>query len=93
MTTTQVAVRLPALVFWIMLIVQFGLWYHATQVAEDTAPAVLGHEPERRLRRAPGDDVHLALQRLAGVVVGGDEVIVVSEGAVHWSRPSVFLSS
>ena len=31
--TTQVAVLMPALLFWIGLIVQFGLWYHAKHVA------------------------------------------------------------
>lgn len=38
MTTSQVAVIFPAVLFWIMLIVQYGLWYHAKQVA-DTAAA------------------------------------------------------
>lgn len=38
MTTSQVAIVFPALLFWIMLIVQYGLWYHAKQVA-DTAAA------------------------------------------------------
>ena len=37
MTTTQVAILMPALLFWIMLIVQFGLWYHAKQVADAAA--------------------------------------------------------
>ena len=37
MTTTQVAVLLPALLFWIMLIVQYGLWFHAKQVANAAA--------------------------------------------------------
>jgi Flp pilus assembly protein TadG len=31
--TTQVAVLMPALLFFIGLIVQFGLWYHAKHVA------------------------------------------------------------
>ena len=31
--TTQVAVLMPALLFWLGLIVQFGLWYHAKHVA------------------------------------------------------------
>jgi Flp pilus assembly protein TadG len=34
MTTSQVAIVFPALLFWIMLIVQYGLWFHAKQVAE-----------------------------------------------------------
>ena len=35
--TTQVAVLMPALLFWIGLIVQFGLWYHAKHVASAAA--------------------------------------------------------
>lgn len=37
MTTSQVAIIFPALLFWIMLIVQYGLWFHAKQVAEAAA--------------------------------------------------------
>jgi Flp pilus assembly protein TadG len=37
MTTSQVAIVFPALLFWIMLIVQYGLWFHAKQVAETAA--------------------------------------------------------
>jgi len=34
LTSTQLAVVMPALIFWMMLIVQYGLWFHAKQVAE-----------------------------------------------------------
>lgn len=37
MTTTQVTIIMPVLLFWIMLIVQYGLWYHAKQVASAAA--------------------------------------------------------
>jgi hypothetical protein len=37
MTTSQVAVLFPAVLFWIMLIVQYGLWWHAKQVANGAA--------------------------------------------------------
>jgi Flp pilus assembly protein TadG len=37
MTTTQVAVLFPAVLFWLMLIVQYGLWWHAKQVANAAA--------------------------------------------------------
>jgi Flp pilus assembly protein TadG len=33
LTATQLAVLMPALIFWIMLTVQYGLWFHARQVA------------------------------------------------------------
>lgn len=41
MTTSQVAVVFPAVLFWIMLIVQYGLWYHAKQVADIAAAEAL----------------------------------------------------
>lgn len=37
LTATQLAVVMPALLFWIMLIVQYGLWFHAKQVASAAA--------------------------------------------------------
>lgn len=33
LSATQLAVVMPALLFWIMLIVQYGLWFHGKQVA------------------------------------------------------------
>lgn len=33
LTSTALAVLMPALILWIMLIVQYGLWFHAKQVA------------------------------------------------------------
>lgn len=33
LTSTQIAVMMPALLFWVMLTVQYGLWFHAKQVA------------------------------------------------------------
>lgn len=37
LTSTQLAVLMPALIFWMMLIVQYGLWFHARQVASAAA--------------------------------------------------------
>ena len=37
MTATQVTILMPVLLFWIMLIVQYGLWYHAKEVASAAA--------------------------------------------------------
>lgn len=37
LTSTQLAVVMPAFLFWIMLIVQYGLWAHARQVASAVA--------------------------------------------------------
>ena len=37
MTIIQVAILFPVVLFWIMLIVQYGLWWHAKQVANAAA--------------------------------------------------------
>jgi len=37
MTTIQVAILFPVVLFWLMLIVQYGLWWHAKQVANSAA--------------------------------------------------------
>jgi hypothetical protein len=37
MTTIQVAILFPAVLFWLMLIVQYGLWWHAKQIANAAA--------------------------------------------------------
>lgn len=37
MSTTQVAILFPAVLFWMMLIVQYGLWLHAKQIANAAA--------------------------------------------------------
>lgn len=37
MTTVQVAILFPAVLIWLMLIVQYGLWWHAKQVANAAA--------------------------------------------------------
>ena len=37
MTTIQVAILFPVVLFWIMLIVQYGLWWHAKQVVNAAA--------------------------------------------------------
>jgi hypothetical protein len=37
MGTSQVAILFPAVLLWLMLIVQYGLWWHANQVANAAA--------------------------------------------------------
>lgn len=37
LTTVQLTVLFPVVLFWLMLIVQFGLWWHAKQVANGAA--------------------------------------------------------
>ncbi|MEZ5219686.1 MAG: pilus assembly protein [Ilumatobacteraceae bacterium] len=37
MTTIQVAILFPVVLLWLMLIIQYGLWWHAKQVANAAA--------------------------------------------------------
>jgi Flp pilus assembly protein TadG len=37
MTTIQVAILFPAVLLWLMLIVQYGLWWHGKQIANAAA--------------------------------------------------------
>lgn len=37
LTATQLAIVMPVLLFFIMLVVQYGLWFHASQVASAAA--------------------------------------------------------
>ena len=60
MTTIQVAILFPAVLLWLMLIVQYGLWWHAKQVANAAAaearrrrPGPRRHRRRRRRGRSP----------------------------------------
>jgi hypothetical protein len=37
MSTIEVAILFPAVLLWLMLIVQYGLWWHAKQIANAAA--------------------------------------------------------
>lgn len=58
LTATQLAVVMPALLFWIMLIVQYGLWFHAKQVVGAAAAEAIdvaqvpGHTPAQAEKAA-----------------------------------------
>jgi len=56
MTTSQVAIVFPALLFWIMLIVQYGLWYHAKQVADAAASEAIDAAQTPTGTEAAGED-------------------------------------
>lgn len=88
LTTTQVAVLFPALLLWIMLIVQYGLWVHAKQVA--TAAAAEGVDAAQVLDATSTDGEAAVLDfvtqagNLDAVAVsverGGDSVLVQVRG-------------
>jgi Flp pilus assembly protein TadG len=41
LSTVELAILMPVLLFWMLLIVQFGLWWHAKQVAVAAATAAI----------------------------------------------------
>jgi Flp pilus assembly protein TadG len=63
MTTSQVAIVFPALLFWIMLIVQYGLWYHAKQVVDSAASEAI--DAAQTPAGTPADGEHAARSFLA----------------------------
>jgi Flp pilus assembly protein TadG len=88
MTTVQLAILFPAVLFWLMLIVQYGLWWHGHQVANAAAAEAIdaaqapdsteaeGAEAARRFLATSGN--------LTGVTVtvnrGPDEVTAEVQG-------------
>lgn len=83
LTSTQLAVVMPVLLFWIMLIVQYGLWFHAKQVSAaaaaeavdaaqvSTATAADGERAARSFLAQSGnlDEITVDVERSADLVV------------------------
>jgi hypothetical protein len=77
MSTSQVAILFPAVLVWLLLIVQYGLWWHAKQVADAaTAEAVTaavtptgtdtdGHDAAQRFLDQAGNlrDITVTVER------------------------------
>jgi Flp pilus assembly protein TadG len=82
MSTIQVAILAPALLLWLMLIVQYGLWWHAKQMANAAAAeavdvaqvpdgtAATGEASARSFLHQAGNltNVTVAVERSAGIV-------------------------
>lgn len=66
MTTSQVAIVFPALLFWIMLIVQYGLWFHAKQVAETAAAEAVDAAQTPTASAVDGEDAALEFLASSG---------------------------
>lgn len=88
MTTTQVAIVFPALLVWILLIVQYGLWYHAKQVADAAAAEATDAAQVPGGTEAEGEGAARAFLAQAGnldeisvtVERGGDQVVADVRG-------------
>lgn len=55
MTTIQVAILFPVVLLWLMLIVQYGLWWHAKQVANAAAAEAVAAAQVPASTEADGD--------------------------------------
>lgn len=92
MTTIQVAILMPAVLLWIFLAVQYGLWWNSKQVANAAAAEALdaaqapdggvddGDRAAREVLRQSGNltDVDIAVDRS-----GGQVDVVVTGSAVQ----------
>lgn len=78
MTTTEVAVLFPAVLFWLMLIVQYGLWWHAKQVANAAAAEAVDAAQVQAGSARDGEDAGRRYLAQAGNL--GDIRITVDRG-------------
>jgi len=79
MTTIQVAILFPAVLIWLMLIVQYGLWWHAKQVANAAAAEAVAAAQTPTGTEADGDAAAHRFVDQSGNL--SDVLIVVSRRA------------
>ncbi len=93
MTTIQVAILFPAVLLWLMLIVQYGLWWHAKQVADAAAAeAVEAAQVERGTAgegRAAAASYLAQAGNLTGVTVTVDRQPTVVTAEVRGDAPQL----
>lgn len=95
MTTSQVAILFPVVLFWIMLIVQYGLWWHAKQVANAAAAEAVDAAQVSTGTARDGEDAAASYLAQSGnlsnvtVTVTRDPTAVTAE--VHGDAPRLVL--
>ena len=93
MTTNQVAILFPAVLFWLMLIVQYGLWWHAKQVANAAAAEAVDAAQVESATAADGEaaaDRYLAQSgNLTNVTVTVDRQPAVVTAEVRGDAPQL----
>ena len=93
MTTIQVAILFPVVLFWIMLIVQYGLWWHAKQVANAAAAEAVDAAQVSSGSARDGEDAAVSYLAQSGnldnitVTVDRQPTVVVAE--VHGDAPQL----
>lgn len=93
MTTSQVAILFPAVLFWLMLIVQYGLWWHAKQVANAAAAEAVDAAQVESATAADGEaaaDRYLAQSgNLTNVTVTVDRQPAVVTAEIRGDAPQL----
>lgn len=93
MTTVQVAILFPAVLIWLMLIVQYGLWWHAKQVANAAAAEAVDAAQVQDGSAADGETAaasYLAQSgNLTGVTITVDRQPTVVVAEVHGDAPQL----
>ena len=96
MTTIQVAILFPAVLIWLMLIVQYGLWWHAKQVANAAAAEAVDAAQVQDGSAAQGEAAAASYLAQSGnltgtITVDRQPTVVVAE--VHGDAPQLVLGS
>jgi Flp pilus assembly protein TadG len=93
MTTIQVAILFPAVLIWLMLIVQYGLWWHAKQVANAAAAEAVDAAQVQEGSAADGESAatrYLAQSgNLTGITITVDRQPTVVIAEVHGDAPQL----
>ena len=85
MTTIQVAILFPVVLLWLMLIVQYGLWWHAKQVANAAAAEAVDAAQIETGTAREGEDAAVSYLDQSGnltnvtVLVSRDPTLVIAE--------------
>lgn len=95
MSTIQVAILFPVVLFWIMLIVQYGLWWHAKQVANAAAAEAVDAAQVSTGTARDGEDAAASFLAQSGnlgnatITVAREPATVTAE--VHGDAPQLVL--
>ncbi len=93
MTTIQVAILFPAVLIWLMLIVQYGLWWHAKQVANAAAAEAVDAAQVQDGTAADGEAAAASYLAQSGnlnaitITVDRQPTVVIAE--VHGDAPQL----
>ena len=85
MMTSQVAILFPVVLFWLMLIVQYGLWWNSKQVANAAAASAVDAARVETGTSRSGEDAASSYLSQAGnlssvsIVVTREPTVVTAE--------------